>query len=176
MNVFGPFVKRFALCYQTVVCPVCDVGVLWDLWPNGWMDQGETWHAGRPRLGPGHIVLDGHSAPLPQRGKASQFSADVRCGQTAEWIKMPLDTEVGLGPGDFVLDGDPDPHPRKGAETPPQFSAHSHCGQTAGWIKMPLGIEVGLGPGHIVLDGDPAPLPQKGGVAIFGPFLLWPNG
>jgi len=32
-----PFVKRFALCYQTVVCPVClsvclsvcDVGVLW---------------------------------------------------------------------------------------------------------------------------------------------------
>jgi len=45
--VFGqPFVKRFALCYQTVVClsvchvcPVCDVGVLW---PNGWMDQDET--------------------------------------------------------------------------------------------------------------------------------------
>jgi len=34
---FGdPFVKRFALCYQTVVClSVCDVGVLW---PNGWMD------------------------------------------------------------------------------------------------------------------------------------------
>jgi len=38
--VLGPFVKRFALCYRTVVClsvyPVCDVGVLW---PNGWMDQ-----------------------------------------------------------------------------------------------------------------------------------------
>jgi len=32
----GPFVKRFALCYQTVICPVCDVGVLW---PNGWTDQ-----------------------------------------------------------------------------------------------------------------------------------------
>jgi len=39
-----PFVKRFALCYRTVVCPVlpclsvcpvCDVGVLW---PNGLMD------------------------------------------------------------------------------------------------------------------------------------------
>jgi len=25
---------------------VCNVGVLW---PNGWMDQDETWHAGRPR-------------------------------------------------------------------------------------------------------------------------------
>jgi len=30
-------------------CPVlsvCDVGLLW---PNSWTDQGETWHAGRPR-------------------------------------------------------------------------------------------------------------------------------
>jgi len=48
---FGrPFVKRFALCYRSVVLSVCtsvcDVGVLW---PNGWTDQDETWHAGRPR-------------------------------------------------------------------------------------------------------------------------------
>ena len=48
--IFGrPFVKQFALCYQTIVClyvcPVCKVDVLW---PNGWMDQDETWHAGRP--------------------------------------------------------------------------------------------------------------------------------
>ena len=39
--------KRFALCYRTVVCPVCvlsgNVGVLW---PNGWMDQDATWHGG----------------------------------------------------------------------------------------------------------------------------------
>ena len=33
----------------------------------------------------------------------------VCCGQTAEWIKMPLVTEVGLDPGDIVLDGDPAP-------------------------------------------------------------------
>jgi len=47
-NLFGrPFVKRFALCYQTVVClSLCDVGVLW---PNCWMDQDETGHAGRPQ-------------------------------------------------------------------------------------------------------------------------------
>jgi len=49
--IFGrPSVKRFALCYQTVVLlsvlPVCNVGVLW---PNGWMDQDETWHTSRPR-------------------------------------------------------------------------------------------------------------------------------
>jgi len=49
-SVFGrPFVKRFAVCYRTVVClscPVCDVGVLW---PNRWMDQDATWYGGRPR-------------------------------------------------------------------------------------------------------------------------------
>jgi len=51
-----------------------------------------------------------------------QFSAHVYCGQTAEWIKMPLGTEIELGPGDFVLDGDPSPPPKKGRS--PQFSAH----------------------------------------------------
>jgi len=47
-----PFVKRFALCYRTfsvLSCPVCDVGILW---PNGWMDQDETWHARGPRPRP----------------------------------------------------------------------------------------------------------------------------
>ena len=40
------------------------------LWPNGWTDQDETWHAG---LGPGHIVLDRDPAPPPQRGTAANF-------------------------------------------------------------------------------------------------------
>ena len=30
---------------------------LWRLWPNGWMDQNETWNGDRPCHG--HIVLDG---------------------------------------------------------------------------------------------------------------------
>jgi len=72
MSFFGQtFVKRFALCYLTVaclsvvsVCPlclsvICNVGVLW---PNGWMDQGETWHGGRPRPWP-HCVTWGPSFP-----------------------------------------------------------------------------------------------------------------
>jgi len=51
LRFFGrPFVKRFALRYQTVVClsvlSVCNVGILW---PNGYTDQDETWNAGRPR-------------------------------------------------------------------------------------------------------------------------------
>jgi len=127
------------------------------------MDQNETKHAGMPR--PGHIVLDGDPAPLPQTGTApSQSSAHVCCGQMAGWVKMPLGMEVGLGPGNFVLDGDPAAPPQKEAETL-QFSAHVYCGQMVGWIKMALGMEVGLGPGHIVLDGDPDPLPKKGGRA-----------
>ena len=82
------------------VCPVCNVCVLW---PNGWMDEDETWHAGRPRPWP-HCVRWG-PAPLPQRGRAPQFSAHICCGQMAGWIKMPLGTKVNFGLGDVVLDG-----------------------------------------------------------------------
>ena len=64
--------------------------------------------------GPGYIVLDGDSAPPPQRSAVlPQFSAHVSvcCGQTAGWIKMALGREVALGPGHIVLDGVPAPLP-----------------------------------------------------------------
>jgi len=38
----------------------------------------------------------------------------VYYGQTAECIKMPLGTDVGLGPGDIVLDVDPAPPTERG--------------------------------------------------------------
>jgi len=72
-------------------------------------------------LGPDDFMLDGDPAPLPKRGRSSQFLAHVYCGQTAGWIKMALDMEVGLSPGHIVLDGNPAPLPKKGAE-PPIFS------------------------------------------------------
>ena len=53
-------------------------------------------------LGLRGIVVDGDPAPPPQRGTAAQFSANVPCGQTAEWTTMPLGMEVGLCPGDCV--------------------------------------------------------------------------
>ena len=64
-------------------------------------------------LGPGHIVFDGDPAPPKRVTALPKFSAHVCCGQTAEWIKMPLgrERETGLGPGDIVLDGDPAPPP-----------------------------------------------------------------
>ena len=64
------FLKRFALYYQTILCPVlscpvlavCDVGVLW---PNGCLDHHETCHAGKPQPWP-HGVRWGPSSPPPK--------------------------------------------------------------------------------------------------------------
>ena len=73
-------------------------------------------------LGPGHIVLDGDVAALPQKGQNPQFSAHFYRGQTAGCIKMPLGMDVGLYPGDFVLDGDPVfPLQQRGRSPPPNF-------------------------------------------------------
>jgi len=95
--------------------------------------------------------------PPEKRAQLHSIFGDVYCGQTAEWIKMPVGTEVNLVPGHVVLDGDP-ARPKRGQ--PPVFGPCLLL--PIGWMdKTPLGTEVDLGPGHIVLDGDPA-LPTKG--------------
>jgi len=133
--------------------PVCDIGV-W--WPNGWMDQDETWHAGKPRPWP-HCVRWGPSSPPPKGHSPPIFSPCLLwpngwMDQDATWYRgrpRPRRYCVRWGPCST----------QRGT-APPQFSAHIYCGQTAGWMKTPLGTEADLGPGHIVLDRDPAP-PQK---------------
>ena len=76
---FGwPFVKRFALCYQTVICPVCDVRALW---PNGWTVQDETWHAGMPWPWP-HCVRWAPSSPSPKGGQSPFRPISV----AAKWL------------------------------------------------------------------------------------------
>ena len=122
------------------------------------MFQDNTWYGCRPQpsrhcvwWGPSSPPLKGHS-PFPN-------FRPVRCGETAEWTKMPLGMEVGLSPGDCVRWGPSSP--RKKGAAPTQFSAHVYCGQTAGCINMPLGMEVGLSPSDFVLDWDPPPH-QKG--------------
>jgi len=79
VSLFGrPFVKQFALCYQTVarfclsvclsVClSACDVGVLWT---NGWMDQDATRWGGRPWPRP-HCLRWGPSSA--KKGTAPNF-------------------------------------------------------------------------------------------------------
>jgi len=103
--IFGrPFVRRLALCYQTVVCLyvciVCNVGVLWR---NGWMDQDETWLAGTPRPWSYCVACGMDPAPPPTKGQSvvssftlsvvslsvdvSQFGHIVLHG---EWAQLPL--------------------------------------------------------------------------------------
>jgi len=50
---------------------LCDFGTV--LRPNGWMDHDETWHAGRSRHWPHHIVLDGDPAAPLQKGTLPQI-------------------------------------------------------------------------------------------------------
>jgi len=78
--VFGrPFVKRFALCYQTVVCLSClSVTLVYSGQTVGSLKMKLGVQVG---LGPGHIVLDGDPAPLPPKGHSPQFSAHICCGQ-----------------------------------------------------------------------------------------------
>jgi len=116
---FGrPFVKRFALCYQTVVCPVypvCPVLTVTLVYCGQMVGRIKMKLGTQVGLSRGHIVLDGgSSSPFPKGERSPQYLAHIYCGQMAAGIKMPLGMEVGLGPGDFVLDGDPAPLPKRG--------------------------------------------------------------
>ena len=42
------------------------------LWPNGWKDQDETWHAGRPQPWP-HCIRWGPSSRSPKRADPPIF-------------------------------------------------------------------------------------------------------
>jgi len=160
--IFGrPFVKRFALyaigplsCLS--VLSVCDVGVLW---PNGWTDQDETWHAARPRPWP-HCVRWGPAVPFP-KGHSPQFSAHICCGQMAAWIKMSLGMELRLGPGYFVLDGDPGPLPKRG-RSPLQIFGLCLLRPNA-WMDE-AGTWQGFRPQprRLCVRWGPSPLPKKG--------------
>ena len=44
-----------------------------------------------PRKDHSHILSDRDPGPDALKGHSPQFSANVRCGQTAGWIKVPLD-------------------------------------------------------------------------------------
>jgi len=132
------------------VLSASNIGVLW---PNGWMDQGETWHTGRPQPWP-HCVTLGPSTPPPKGHKPPIFGPCLLwqnglINQDASWHggrPWPRPHCARWGPSS----------PKKGYS--PQLSAQVCCGQTAGWIKTPLGTDVGLSPGDIVRQGTQLPL------------------
>ena len=156
-SVFGRlFVKRFALCYQTVVCPVLScMSVCVCLSVCLSVSVSPVCDGGRPRP---HCVRWGltpiEAEPLPQ------FSAHVCCGQSAGWIMTPLDVEVGLGPGHNMLDGDP----------PPKGHSPTILGRCLLWpnggsrCHLVVGTWVDLSPGHFVIDGAQLP-PERGTAA-----------
>ena len=82
---FGrPFVKRFALCYRTVVCSVLSVCLsvtfVQCVQTVGRIKMKLGMQVG---LGPRHIVLDGTHLFFP-KGGSPQFSAHIGCDQ--KWL------------------------------------------------------------------------------------------
>jgi len=71
LSILGrPFVKRFALCYRTVVCLSVCLSVT--LVHCGQIVSRIKMKLGtQVGLGPGHIVLDGNPAPPPPKGHSS---------------------------------------------------------------------------------------------------------
>ena len=112
------------------MCLSCNVGVLL---PQGRMDQDATWYGGRPQPGRHCVTWERSSATEMGTAAPCHCAANVYCGQTAWWIRIPLGTEVDLGPGNIVLDGDPDP-PQKLAQHP-SFSIHVSCGHTFAYLS-----------------------------------------
>ena len=110
-----PFVKRFALCYRSVVClSVLSVTLVYCGQTVGRIKIKLNWHAGRPR--PGHIVLDEDPASPTQKGHSPhpKFSAMSVVAKRLDGPRCHLfGTEIGLGEGDFMLDGDPAPQKRR---------------------------------------------------------------
>ena len=76
-------------CHVLSVCLSClSVTLVYVLlWPNGWMDQNETWHGGG--LVPGHIVLDGYPAP-PKRDTAPNFRSISFVAQRLDGLRCHL--------------------------------------------------------------------------------------
>jgi len=67
--------------------------------PNGFMDYMMPLIGMEEGLGPGDFVFDLDPA-TPEKGlpTTTQYLANVYCGQTAGWMKMPLGTKVDHGP------------------------------------------------------------------------------
>jgi len=89
-------------------------------------------------LGPGHIVLDGDPAPLPQRGpELPNFGSYLL--RANGWMDQDA-TWYGRRPrrNRFCVRQRPRSPSQKGGGAP-KFSVHVYCDQTAAWIKMVLG-------------------------------------
>ena len=162
-KMVGPMLSdRCPVClpHCMSVCTVLSVTLVYYGQTVGWIKMKLSVQVG---LAPGYIVLDGDTAPPPQKGRRPPIFGPCPLWPNG-WMdryntwyggrpqpRRPCGVRWGLSP-----------IPEKGTEPPPQFLTHLYCGQTAGCTKMPLGMELGLSAGDFVLDGDSAPLPKRG--------------
>jgi len=69
------------------------------LWPNGLMDQDNTWHGDGPRSRPHCARWRPRSRPKrPKKGAEPPIFGPLLLWPNGWWIKMPLGMEVGLKP------------------------------------------------------------------------------
>ena len=138
------------------------------------MDQYETGHAGRPR--PDHIVLDGDSAPVPQKGGGAPNFRFIPV--VAKWLDGSRCHLVGGRPqtSRHCVKWGPSSPRQKEAE-PPIFGPcllwpDGWMDQDATWYggrPQPRRHYVRLGPSSHSHESGRSP-------PIFGPCLMWPNG
>ena len=119
--VFGrPFIKRFALCYQTVACPVCETETL--------VYCGQTVGGIKMKLGMevgrglalGHILLDGTQLPPTKRAQPPIF------GPCLFWPNGWIDQDATWyggrpRPRPHCVRWGPSPPPKKRGAQPPIF-------------------------------------------------------
>ena len=164
--LFGrPFVKRFALCYGTVVCPVClsvlSVTLVYCGQMVGWIKMKLGMQIG---LGPGHNVLGGDPAPPPLKGHSPPIFGPYLLRPNGCMDQDVIGMEVGLGPGDCVRCGPRSPSPKGGAG-PPQIFGPCLL-RPNGWMDEAGTWHGGRPqPRRLCVRWGPSPLPPKGGGA-----------
>jgi len=134
---FGrPFIKRFALCWRTVVCPVClSVTLVYCGQTVGWINMSLGREVG---LGSGHIVLDADSTPSMERGTAAlHFSAMSVAAKRLYGAGYHLVWRQASAPPRryCVTWGPSSPTERVKATHAPHFSAREYCGQTVAHLS-----------------------------------------
>jgi len=156
-----PFVKRFALCYRSVVCLSCP-----SVLSVTFVHCGQT--VGRIKmklgtqvgLGPGHTVSGGDPAPPPLKGPPIFGTYLLRPNGC-------IDQDVTWYGGR--------PRPRRLCVP----KKNKFLLQPNGWMDEAGTWHGGIASAQATLCYmGTQPLPPKGGRApspIFGPFLLWPN-
>jgi len=113
------------------VCPVLSVCNVDILWPNGCVDQDETWHGGRPRPRP--LCVRWGPSP-PKKGTAPNFRPmsvvpNGYMNQDVTWYggrPRPRPHCVRWGPSS----------PTRKLHSSPLFSADVYCGQTVAHLGL----------------------------------------